>query len=438
MVTGSAGRPARPDRSRRTGSPCSPRSCPGLRSAAVGIWVRAASAHEPPAPMGAAHLLEHLVFKGTERRPARDIARELEVRGGSLDAYTSRDQTSYQAHVARRGPPARHRHPDRPGPAAAAPRRAISSWSGTWCSRRSRRSRTPRTTSSSSSIRGRSGPTIPTAIRFWARPRRCSALAADIAGRTLHRRTATIPATAVIAAAGHVDHDRVLAGARAGRLVRRRRPRDPRRRRSRRAGRRRGVSARQRAGRAAEPPRVRDRYLRGPRPAALRPGDPHQPAGGRDVEPALSAGPGGAGARLHGLCLPALLSGHRADRGLRRDPAGDGGAGGRARSRRSWPGWPATGSPRRSWRAGASSSRARCMLALESPVQPDAPPGGAFVLNDDRYRPLDEILRDRAVDRVTRDRRGRVGGGVARSRAARRSGWANERQDFHVSRNRSR
>ncbi len=72
---------------------------PGLRSAAVGIWVRSASAHEARDRMGAAHLLEHLVFKGTERRPARDIARELEVRGGALDAYTSRDQTSYQAHV---------------------------------------------------------------------------------------------------------------------------------------------------------------------------------------------------------------------------------------------------------------------------------------------------------------------------------------------------
>lgn len=72
---------------------------PGLRSAAVGIWVRSASAHEPRARMGAAHLLEHLVFKGTERRPAAVLARELEVRGGSLDAFTSRDHTSYQAHV---------------------------------------------------------------------------------------------------------------------------------------------------------------------------------------------------------------------------------------------------------------------------------------------------------------------------------------------------
>ena len=72
---------------------------PGLRSAATGIWVRSASAHEPREKMGLSHLLEHMVFKGTERRSAHQIALELEVRGGSLDAYTGRDQTSYQAHV---------------------------------------------------------------------------------------------------------------------------------------------------------------------------------------------------------------------------------------------------------------------------------------------------------------------------------------------------
>jgi predicted Zn-dependent peptidase len=72
---------------------------PGMRSAAVGVWVRAASAHEPPARMGVSHLLEHMVFKGTERRNAMQLAQALESRGGSLDAYTSRDHTSYQAHV---------------------------------------------------------------------------------------------------------------------------------------------------------------------------------------------------------------------------------------------------------------------------------------------------------------------------------------------------
>jgi predicted Zn-dependent peptidase len=72
---------------------------PGVRSAAVGIYVRTASAHEVPAQLGISHLLEHMVFKGTERRTARELALELEVRGGGLDAFTGRDYTSYQAHI---------------------------------------------------------------------------------------------------------------------------------------------------------------------------------------------------------------------------------------------------------------------------------------------------------------------------------------------------
>jgi predicted Zn-dependent peptidase len=72
---------------------------PGVRSAAVGIYVRTASAHEHPNQLGISHLLEHMVFKGTERRTARELALELEVRGGGLDAFTGRDYTSFQAHV---------------------------------------------------------------------------------------------------------------------------------------------------------------------------------------------------------------------------------------------------------------------------------------------------------------------------------------------------
>src|SRR5213079_2805219 len=72
---------------------------PSVRSAAVGIWVRSASAHEPRPKMGVSHLLEHMVFKGTERRSAQEIALALEARGGSLDAYTSRDTTAFHARV---------------------------------------------------------------------------------------------------------------------------------------------------------------------------------------------------------------------------------------------------------------------------------------------------------------------------------------------------
>ncbi|MGQ0561462.1 MAG: M16 family metallopeptidase [Gemmatimonadota bacterium] len=72
---------------------------PTLRSAAIGVWVRTGSIHEQPAEMGVSHLLEHMVFKGTTRRSTRDIALVLERLGGSLDAYTTREHTSYQARV---------------------------------------------------------------------------------------------------------------------------------------------------------------------------------------------------------------------------------------------------------------------------------------------------------------------------------------------------
>ncbi|HEU5210235.1 MAG TPA: pitrilysin family protein [Longimicrobiales bacterium] len=74
-------------------------SMPGLRSASIGIWVRAGSVHETPELMGASHMLEHMVFKGTARRSARDLALVLERVGGSLDAYTTREHTCYQAKV---------------------------------------------------------------------------------------------------------------------------------------------------------------------------------------------------------------------------------------------------------------------------------------------------------------------------------------------------
>ena len=72
---------------------------PGVRSVALGAWVRAASLHETRDRMGVSHLLEHMVFKGTSQRSAHQIALSLEALGGSLDAYTSREHTVYQARV---------------------------------------------------------------------------------------------------------------------------------------------------------------------------------------------------------------------------------------------------------------------------------------------------------------------------------------------------
>ena len=48
---------------------------PSVRSVALGVWVRTASAHELRPKMGVSHLLEHMVFKGTERRSAQEIGR---------------------------------------------------------------------------------------------------------------------------------------------------------------------------------------------------------------------------------------------------------------------------------------------------------------------------------------------------------------------------
>ncbi len=72
---------------------------PGARSVALGAWVRAATLHEHQEEMGVSHLLEHMVFKGTRSRSAQEIALSLETLGGSLDAYTEREHTSYQARV---------------------------------------------------------------------------------------------------------------------------------------------------------------------------------------------------------------------------------------------------------------------------------------------------------------------------------------------------
>ncbi len=70
-----------------------------VRSVSVGIWVRNGSRREDPSENGLAHFLEHMVFKGTERRSAEDIAREMDSVGGMLDAFTSKEQICFNAKV---------------------------------------------------------------------------------------------------------------------------------------------------------------------------------------------------------------------------------------------------------------------------------------------------------------------------------------------------
>lgn len=72
---------------------------PGLQSATLGVWVSAGGRHERLEQNGIAHFLEHMAFKGTERRSALQIAEAIEDVGGYINAYTSRELTAYYARV---------------------------------------------------------------------------------------------------------------------------------------------------------------------------------------------------------------------------------------------------------------------------------------------------------------------------------------------------
>ncbi|WP_235926441.1 M16 family metallopeptidase [Actinokineospora pegani] len=72
---------------------------PGVRSASIGIWVGVGSRDEPRPVAGAAHYLEHLLFKGTAKRSAAAIAEEIDAVGGELNAFTAKEHTCYYAHV---------------------------------------------------------------------------------------------------------------------------------------------------------------------------------------------------------------------------------------------------------------------------------------------------------------------------------------------------
>lgn len=70
-----------------------------VRSVALGIWIAAGSKLEQPHEFGISHLLEHMLFKGTLRRSARDIAEEMAAVGGQLNAATDREYTTFYARV---------------------------------------------------------------------------------------------------------------------------------------------------------------------------------------------------------------------------------------------------------------------------------------------------------------------------------------------------
>ena len=71
----------------------------GVRSFTAGIWVKAGSRAEPAPQNGISHFLEHMFFKGTSKRSARDIALEIDKIGGDLNAFTSKENTAFYVKV---------------------------------------------------------------------------------------------------------------------------------------------------------------------------------------------------------------------------------------------------------------------------------------------------------------------------------------------------
>ena len=74
-------------------------SVPGIHSVALGVWVGVGTRHEDMVNNGVAHLTEHMIFKGTAKRNAQDIVEVIENVGGNVNAYTSREVTSYHIHL---------------------------------------------------------------------------------------------------------------------------------------------------------------------------------------------------------------------------------------------------------------------------------------------------------------------------------------------------
>ncbi|MBV9234046.1 MAG: insulinase family protein, partial [Candidatus Eremiobacteraeota bacterium] len=74
-------------------------SMPAVRSATVGVWADVGSSVESHDRRGISHLVEHMLFKGTRRRTARQIAETMDGVGGNLNAFTDKETTCYYAKV---------------------------------------------------------------------------------------------------------------------------------------------------------------------------------------------------------------------------------------------------------------------------------------------------------------------------------------------------
>jgi predicted Zn-dependent peptidase len=78
---------------------------PTLDSVSIGIWITTGSRDERSGERGLSHFIEHLLFKGTEKRSAFDISRDIESVGGTINAFTGKEYTCYHAKVLKRDTP---------------------------------------------------------------------------------------------------------------------------------------------------------------------------------------------------------------------------------------------------------------------------------------------------------------------------------------------
>src|ERR1043165_9082778 len=72
---------------------------PSVRSVSIGVWLTRGSRHEPQEQSGIAHFVEHMLFKGTCKRAAEDIAQTIDSIGGQMDAFTAKEYASYYIKV---------------------------------------------------------------------------------------------------------------------------------------------------------------------------------------------------------------------------------------------------------------------------------------------------------------------------------------------------
>src|SRR5215203_98135 len=70
-----------------------------VRSVSLGVWLARGSRHESDEEAGIAHFVEHMLFKGTHRRSARDLAQAIDSVGGQVDAFTSKEYVGYYIKV---------------------------------------------------------------------------------------------------------------------------------------------------------------------------------------------------------------------------------------------------------------------------------------------------------------------------------------------------